>query len=387
MIPSIVVYLPTGHCRYLNSLSLYALRKRVHVAGKTTTYQREYLQQKGQLIGQIQADLDQRGFKTDSRTLLAIGTLAYCHLQDAEPQAVLAHFAALRRLHILDRVSPSEWLLIVWMDLRLSLALGLAPMLDYHIPPAYRSRDNIWRNPSPSELKMATHCSQASPLSEKTGFSREQSLHIFLGIFRLTTAWPQLRRTNHPPYGRLYDMEYTLRTLHARVLSDESGRDTISVELLLIALQLQVWILARIWTPIAAATRSCVLRRARVLLEVGDNEEHDMFRGWTLDDDGQPSALLWALSIILACCSGDSDDSIVFFASKTLKRIIAVLQIGNGEEFLAQLRQWPWTDDWHAGSMFALWQMLQSETSPVDDLSENWWNIEAATVGPKSFGM
>lgn len=374
-------------CRFLNSVSLYALRKRIHVAGNTTLNEREYLQQKGRLIGQIQAVLNTQGITSDTKTLLAIGTLAYCHLQDAEPEAVFAHFAALRRLHILDRVCPSEWLLIVWMDLRLSLALGVAPMLNYHIPWTYRGQHDINAELSSSALKMATGCSQASPLSEKIGFNREQCLHIFSTIFKLTIAWPRLKHTSDPPYGQLYDLEYNLRFLHARVISDTSERGTASVELLLVALQLQVWILARLWTPIAAATRSCVLRRAYILLVAADDEEGGLFQRWTLDDGGQPSALLWTLSMIAVCSSGDRDGNIVSLAIKALKLTIATLKLRSADEFYDQLRQWPWTDYWHAAPMSALWQMLESGTSPVGWLSDNWWNIEAATVGPTSFGM
>ncbi|KAI5367298.1 hypothetical protein Slin15195_G024250 [Septoria linicola] len=259
------------HEVHLCAAAMFAFRKQAQIAGET-----------------IQNQVDARGAAIDSGTLVAVAILAFSHLQDAEFQAAGIHVHVLRAMKALERLSAHEWLIIAWLDLRLALNLTQLPLFDLYIPQIYPA------------------CVSPSPCCTEAGFGSAQSINLFTKLFQLYLAWPTLESTKGPPFGHIYEVEYLIRFYQPQLVNCGAvgDGDAICAELLLLAIQLNLWILIRFWTPIQQGTRACVLDRGLKLLQA----RLDIARAWTQGGQANLQSLLWVSATFAACEAADREN-------------------------------------------------------------------------------
>lgn len=345
---------------------MYAYRRQAQIAGRTADHEKLYLQQKGRLLAQIQKQVDRHGPAIDSGTLVAVAILAVNHLQDGEVPAAATHISVLRALKALERLQAHQWLIVAWLDLRLALNLTQRPLFDLYIPLAYRGLPQWQVDNAARARTLATDCSRHSPTSIEAGFGPAQSLHLFNKLFLLFLAWPTLEATTSPPYGHIYELEYLIRSHHPQVVHHGIGIDATHTELLLLSMQLNLWILCRLWTPVQQTARANVLDRGLKLIK-------DMPDISTLWRSKQNASVLWILATFTACEEADRSTSI---ARPNLELCMKNLNIV--KDHLAKiLGQWPWMQDVSRN----MWRCsLNEDESLTVEVAADSWCIEDGSL-------
>ncbi|CAK1357312.1 hypothetical protein CB0940_07935 [Cercospora beticola] len=366
-----------SHEVHLCAAAMYAYRKEAQIAGGNAARQKPYLHQKGQLIKQIQKQVDTYGAAIDSGTLVAVAILAFSHLQDAEFHAAGIHIHVLRAIKALERLSVHQWLIIAWLDLRLALNLNQLPLFDLYIPKTYRASIPDWQiNNGATVKRLANACTVASPSCSDAEFGKAQICDLFTKLFQLFLAWPYLKETRDPPFGHIYELEYLIRFYHPRLARHESsdGSDATCTELLLLTIQLNLWILCRFWTPIQQATRACVLERGLKLL----TSIPDILRQWIERGNADMHSLLWVAATFAACEAADrgaiSSPSV---AGPVMRKVMEAIQI-ELEDLPRELKNWPFIEDCHFGQHERLWKcsLNEDESLTIEVAPDSWWSSE-----------
>ena len=206
-----------------------------------------------------------------------------------------------------------------------------------------------------------------------------------------------------PQYALLYDIDYRMRQLDARLCKmqavqanasaangSEPSNAAISLitdELTLMAIQLNVWIASRGWAPITPQTRRIFLQRGHAAVSV--------LSSWlTADRPRQKEQfdaqwLIWVLAMICACSLelGFETEQIPM---RQLARVVQGLEIASLSAFVDCLSQWPMTEDWHRRAFEMLWAEIDSGDGDGDDVAEGKrikWNRAASGfwIGPLEF--
>ncbi|KAM0691579.1 hypothetical protein Q7P36_007778 [Cladosporium allicinum] len=316
-----------------------------------------YLERKGRAIRRIDKDLSRRHSRTDPLTLVAIALLAYMDLRDNQFHAARIHLYALCKLVNIAEMSTYAWLYCVWIDLRYALLTCQSPMLPYHIPTSlrqsYSSRVsvNLWTVERASSN--VAHCPQTSC------FDHHKAFDLFNKLHALCLCSDQLDDSDDPPFGWIYDLEYTLRVLQSQVCEEDSQcHPTAATELVVLAAQLHVWMACRFWTPQSRGSHLAFVSRASLII----NTLSGRLVRW--DDHASARSLLWVLFTMIAMMRIYGDANLMC-ALDLLHSTLATLGISSCEGFSATLTEWPWISDWHPVQLVHIWTML---TGRFDDL-------------------
>jgi hypothetical protein len=331
------------------AVGAFALHKEVVMAKRPSNS--AYLEQKGRTIRHISNDLCQPHGESDPLTMVAIALLAYMDLRDGNFAATRTHLEAIRNLVSIAKMPTSAWLQCVWTDLRYALFTGQAPVIPYHIPPSFR-QDTSTR--SPQNARMASenvaHCPQAAFFTHEIAFGLFDRLHA---LCRHPT---QLDASETPPFGQIYDLEYSLRTVQSRVSQNElRERSAPAVELLLLTAQLHLWMSSRFWTPQRRESHLAVVSRACSILDTFQ----DITTRWF--EFGSAVSLLWVLFTMTASVKVH-DHAYRARLHSLLWPVLDVLNIQCHDDFTKELTRWPWIEDWHPVHTQLVWTALVETT-------------------------
>lgn len=346
------------------AVGAFALHKEVVMAKRPSNS--AYLEQKGRTIWHISNDLSQPHCASDPLTMVAVALLAYMDLREGNFAATKTHLEAIRNLKSVTRMPTLAWLQCVWVDLRYALFTGQAPVIPHYIPPSLQ-RDTSTR--SPQDTRMASenvaHCPQAAFFTHEIAFSIFDRLHA---LCRLPT---QIGASETPPFGQIYDLEYSLRTVQSHVAKNELREPSASaVELVLLTVQLHTWMFCRFWTPQRRESHLAVVSRACSILDTF----RDLTTRWF--DFGSAESLLWVLFTMTACLHVHSHSYRTRLIS-LLWPVINVLNIQCHDDFAGELRRWPWLEDWHPVHTQIVWSAL---LETVEELSLQWPSSQPATL-------
>lgn len=334
------------------AIGAFALHKEVTLAKRPSNL--AYLEQKGRTIWHISNDLRQPQYASDPLTMVAIGLLAYMDVRDGFFAAAKTHLEAVRNLVPVSKMPTYAWLHCAWVDLRYALLTGQAPIIPHHIPPSLR-RDTS--NRSPKNARMASenvaNCPQATFFIHEIAFGLFDRLHALCRHPRTSDA------LEIPPFGQIYDLEYSLRTIQSQVSENElRERSAPAVELVLLTIQLHLWMACRFWTPQRRESHLAVVSRACSIL---DNFQNITTR-WS--DFGSGESLLWVLFTVTAC--------IHIHAHAHRKRLLSLLSlvlesldIQCHNDFSERLQKWPWVEDWHSIHTQVVWSALSARTEDL----------------------
>ncbi|KAF2158709.1 hypothetical protein M409DRAFT_61427 [Zasmidium cellare ATCC 36951] len=286
-----------SHEILFHSIVVFARYKEANCACMKT-----FLDSKNRILRLISTRVQNPGDGThhDGRTLVAIALLAYTDLRDGDFEAAETHLRALPLLSAADSWSPYEWVYIAWIDLRLALLRNQRPTLSYYIPPAFREPPFSMARQSARARKLALSNIKHGPRNGADQTFTNVCFHMFSSLHEIGLAWHALNQAGEIPFGALYGLEYSLRTMQDGVRTSEGSDHSSEVnELILLCIQLQTWILGRFWTPQRMETYIIVLRRAQSLLDglaaLPSTEEeippNDDWQGLTEVLD--PTCILW----------------------------------------------------------------------------------------------
>lgn len=333
-----------------NVMSAFAMHKRVSLSEPGS--QALYLDKKVKLIQSIQSDLGQAGKAPDPLTIVAIAMLAFFDIRDLYFGAAEHHLRAVSRSVNMETLSVHAWLYCAWIDLRYALFTGKEPLLPYYVPAVARRSPSVY-DPEMKEADRlgainATQCPR-SPL-----FTADMAHDLFRNL-HLLCAWSDSPEyAKDPPFGQIYDLEYTLRVVHARVRKPENDQAmSLPIELMISAAQIHVWVASRFWTPQRRESHLALITRACNLLDVTSNVTY-----WTIHVG--LSSLLWVLFTFVAS-SKPHELSQVSRLSHLLYTTMRRMGIRSFEAAERHLKTWPWLSNWHPKSLILVWEMLCSQ--------------------------
>jgi hypothetical protein len=246
------------------------------------------------------------------------------------------------------------WRHCVWVDLRYALLTGQAPIIPHHIPPSLR-RDSSTRSPQLTRMASdnVANCPQASFFTHQIAFELFDKLHAVCRYPNQSVA------LEGPPFGQVYDVEYSLRTIQSQVSKNElRDRNALAVELVLLVVQLHLWMASRFWTPQRRESHLAVVSRACSIIDAFQ----DIATRWV--DFGSADSLLWVLFTMTASVHVHAHSYRARLIS-LLCPVVNLLNIKCYDDFSGKLTRWPWIEDWHPVHTQMVWSAL-SET--MEDL-------------------
>jgi hypothetical protein len=290
--------------------------------------------------------------------MVAIALLAWLDVRDTRFDAARLHLLAIRNLVDIDELTPDAWLACNWVDLRFALLTGQPPILPYHVPLPFQQNhpDRVSVNLRTVQRASANviNSPQTTVLSHHTAFDLFNKLHA------LCLCSDELGIYNSPPFGQIYDLEYTLRVLQSRVSKEESQRDTsAAAELIVLTAQLHVWMACRFCTPQRRESHLAFVSRASSILDASSGISVQ----WT--DLGSADSLLWILFTMVAMMRIYGDDNLPRML-ELLHYTLTTLGIYCHQDFSTKLNEWPWIGDWHPVQIAHIWITL---TERYDDLT------------------
>lgn len=329
------------------AIGAFALHKEVTLAKRPSNS--AYLEQKGRTIWHISNDLRQSHCGSDPLTMVAVALLAYMDVRDGNFAAAKTHLEAVRDLICVSKMPTYAWLHCAWVDLRHALLTGQAPIIPHHIPPPLR-RDTSNRSPQLACLasENAAHCPQAAFFTHGIAFDLFDRLHA------LCRHPNKFGASEIPPFGQIYDLEYSLRTIQSQV-SENDPRECSApaVELVLLTIQLHLWMACRFWTPQRRESHVAVVSRACSILDTCQNITAQWF------DFGSAESLLWVL-FTMAASVPDHAHSYRKCLLSLFRPVLNLLDIRCHEDFSGQLHRWPWVEDWHPTHTQVVWTALSA---------------------------
>lgn len=335
---------------------LVAMASYRDVSMGTRHFESSYLQLKGQTINRISKDLSRRQAKTHSLTLVTIILLAYMDVRDLHFDAARTHLLAFCNLVDITELSAYAWLYCAWVDLRYALLTGDRPILPYHIPVSLQQSRSFL---APSSRTIQRASSNAANCPQTEAFNHHTAFDLFNKLHTLCSFHNQIGDSDSPPFGQIYDLEYTLRVIQSQISKDRSqNHSTAAAELTILTAQLHVWMACRFWTPQRRETHLAFMLRAASIFDTFD----DILARWS--GIANMESLLWIIFTMAAMMRIYGDTSftprldLLYWVSATLK-------IRCHEDFAAKLAEWPWTGDWHTLQTEQIWTLL---TDRFDDL-------------------
>jgi hypothetical protein len=334
------------------AIGAFALHKELTLAKRRSNS--AYLEQKGRTIWHISNDLRQPHCASDPLTMVAVALLAYMDMRDGNFAAAKTHLEAVRDLIPVSTMPAYAWLHCAWVDIRYALLTGQAPIIPRHIPPSLR-RDTS--NRSPQNARMASenvaNCPQAAFFTHQIAFELFDRLHA------LCCHPNKFDALEPPPFGQIYDLEYSLRTIQSQVSENElRERSAPAVELVLLTIQLHVWMACRFWTPQRRESHLAVVSRACSVLNTFQN----IAARWL--DFGSAESLLWVLFTMTASVHIHAHSYRERLFS-LLRPILSLLDIQCHNDFSEQLHKWPWVEDWHPTHTRTVWSDLSARTEDL----------------------
>lgn len=328
----------------LAAISAFAIHKQVTLA--RVRDESVYLDHKGRTIWQISKDLCTPRNSPDPLTMVAIALLAYMDVRDGKFDAAKIHLCAICKLVDFSQLPTYVWLYCVWIDLRYALLTADQPILPYHIPPSLR-RHRSTR--STETVHMASENTSQCPQSDL--FTYDAAFGLFEKLHTLCFLPTQLGDTDTPPFGQIYDIEYTLRIIQSEAPKHTLQDVSLAIELVVLTIQLHVWMACRFWTPQRRESHMAVHARALAILD----DFGDITSRW-INFAGLPS-LLWVLFTVIASdmVQGDIRSGRVL---DQLQSVLILLDLRCQIDFGAELAMWPWTQDWHPVHVGKVWAAL-----------------------------
>lgn len=193
----------------LAAISALAIHKQVTLVGHRS--ESVYLEHKGHTIWQISKDLCTSRSSHDPPTMVPIALLAYMDVRDGNFDDARTHLRAVCRLVSISHMTTYVWLYCVWIDLRYALLTAQVPILPYHILPSLKREISTLL---PKNVRLASentaHCPQSDFFTKMAAFELFEKLHA------LCSRSTQLQKSDTPPFGQIYDMEYTLRVIQSQ---------------------------------------------------------------------------------------------------------------------------------------------------------------------------
>lgn len=337
--------------------SVVALASYREVALARGRFESSYIELKGRAISKIGKTLNRRHDRTNPLTLVAIALLAYLDVRDSHLDAARLHLLALCNLVDITEMPAYAWLYCVWVDLRFALLMKQPPILPYHVPTSFQQSHPC--RPS-DELRASQRASiNVANCPQTTSFDHHTAFDIFNKLHNLCICSDQLGKSNNPPFGQIYDLEYALRVIQSRVSKDDSQCHTAAaVELTILAAQLHVWMACRFWTPQRRESHLAFLSRASTIFDAFV----DIPSRWT--EFATLESLLWILFTTVAMMRIYGEANLVPMLD-LLHSALITLRIHHHQELAAELREWPWISDWHPSQIIHVWTLL---TERFDDL-------------------
>ena len=329
------------------AIGAFALHKEVTLAKRPSNF--AYLEQKGRTIWHISNDLRQSQSASDPLTMVAVALLAYMDVRDGNFAAAKTHLEAVRNLVCVSKMSTYAWLHCAWVDLRHALLTGQAPIMPHHIPPSLR-RDTSNRPPQIARMasENVAYCPQA------VFFTHEIAFDLFDKLHALCRHPMKLSASEIPPFGQIYDLEYSLRTIQSQVSKNELRECSApAVELVLLTIQLHIWMACRFWTPQRRESHVAVVSRACSILDALQN----ITTRWI--DFGSAESLLWVLFTMAASVPVHAHSYRERLLS-LLCPILSLLDIRCYTDFSKQLHKWPWVEGWHPARSKVVWSALST---------------------------
>jgi hypothetical protein len=332
-------------------------------------FESSYLELKGRAIAQISKDLGRRHAKTDSLTLVAITLLAYMDVRDVHFDAARTHLVAFCNLVDLGGLPVHAWLYCAWVDLRFALLTGERPILPYYVPTPLRRSHLFQATINPRTIRRASSNVAYCPQTE--AFSHHIAFDLFNKLHTLCSFSDHFGKSDSPPFGQIYDLEYALRVVQSQISKDESQcHTTAAAELAILAVQLHVWIACRFWTPQRRETHLAFMSRAALILETFE----DILAWWT--GVANMKSLLW-ITFTMAAAMRIYGDANFTPMLDLLHSVLVTQGIRCHEDFSAKLAEWPWTSNWHPCQTVHVWTLLTDRFDDLAVVAPNASNVSA----------
>ena len=329
------------------AIGAFALHKEVTLAKRPSNL--AYLEQKGRTIWHISNALRHSRCAADPLTMVAVALLAYMDVRDGNFAAAKTHLQAVRNLVPVWEMPTYAWLHCAWVDLRHALLTGQAPIIPHHIPPSMRCDTS---NRSPQNVQMASENVASCPRA--VFFTHQIAFGLFDRLHALCRHPKKFGASEIPPFGQIYDLEYSLRTIQSQVSENEPREHSApAVELVLLTIQLHLWMACRFWTPQRRESHLAVVSRACSILDTFKNITTRWF------DFGSAESLLWVLFTMTASVHINAHSYRERLLS-LLRPILDLLDIQCHEDFSKQLHKWPWVEDWHPKHTQAVYSALSA---------------------------
>jgi hypothetical protein len=308
-----------------------------------------YIKQKGRTMSQISKGLSRWYEMPDPLTLVAVALLAYMDVRDSHFDNARTHLRAVCNLMNMADTPTYVWLYCVWIDLRYALLTARLPILPYYIPTSLRGD---LHQPSDNTQIVQRASRNVSNCLQTTFFDYQIACELFKKLHTLCLCSDRLRDSETPPFGQIYDLEYSLRAIQSHAFQENLPCLVIAgVELTVWAAQLHVWMACRFWTPQRRETHLALVSRARVILDAFG----DAMTTWAGSVNAE--SLLWVLFTMIATAriNGHAHEARML---DLLHAILNRLGLRCRDDFSAKLREWPWLDDWHPTQITYIWTML-----------------------------
>jgi hypothetical protein len=329
-----------------------------------------YIKQKGRTMAHIGKGLSRWYEMPDPLTLVAVTLLAYMDVRDSHFDNAGTHLRAVCNLVDMAQLSTYAWLYSVWTDLRYALLTARLPILPYYIPLSLRG--DLHQSLDNTQIVQKAS-SNVSNYLQTTFFDYEMAFGLFKKLHILCLCSDRLRDSETPPFGQIYDLEYSLRAIQSHAFQEKLPCLVIAgVELTVWAAQLHVWMACRFWTPQRRETHLALVSRARVILDAFG----DAMITWTGSVNAE--SLLWVLFTMIATARiyGQAHETRML---DLLYANLNHLGIRSRDDFSAKLAEWPWLSDWHPTQITNIWRML---TERFNGLAVEWLNPCGATAPP-----
>lgn len=339
------------HPRLFEGVVLNVMKKRLDLAGTNKNHQREYLQQKGQIIHRLRNTVENEGPDLDAPTLFVIANMAIHAFQDGDARAARLHLEALEAIKAPLKIRSYEWIGTWIVDFRLALILGSRPAFSYYAP---FDQDVV---PEIDEQELQDRTEDAMRGLPQSSFYHETLESLIRQLWRFYLAWPSLKASSTEPFGMIYNLEFTLRTLHANLLLDQGECEPSAavrrcLELAVYAIQFHLWIVARYWEPLSWGVRILCVKRMLAILTTTP----DFVHLWMYECSGSASSLVWILSTLTVFCIDEGDG---LAPVPMLSKTIEFLDISSSDGYISEMRKWPWLENWHGIQIPLVWQQLE----------------------------
>jgi hypothetical protein len=334
-----------------------------------------YVKQKGRTISRIGKCLSRWDDMLDPLTLVAIASLAYMDMRDSHFDNARTHLHAVCNLIHMADMPTYAWLYCVWIDLRYALLTARLPILPYHIPLSLRGD---LHQPSDNTQIVQRASNNVSNCLQTTFFDHQMAFEIFKKLHTLCLCSDRLKEFETPPFGQIYDLEYSLRAIQSQVFKEKPPCLLVAgVELTIWAAQLHVWMACRFWTPQRRESHLALVSRARIILAAFD----DAMTTWAGSVNAE--SLLWVLFTMIATAriNGHAHEARML---DLLHTILNRLGLRCRDDFSAKLREWPWLDDWHPTQITYIWTMLTERFDGLAVEASNSCGATAPLVTKKS---